>query len=58
MVFANPMAVIAVSYQSIFYEHRLPPALPLLAVFGVSILLLWSATLVFESRREEFAEVI
>lgn len=58
MMLANPMAILMSSYQAIFYEHRLPDALPLLGLLGVSVVLLWGASQLFESRREEFAESI
>lgn len=56
MVLGNPMAVVITSYQAIFYEHRLPALLPLLSLAAFSVALLWLASLLFESRREEFAE--
>ncbi|MBI3183454.1 MAG: ABC transporter permease [Myxococcales bacterium] len=55
---ANPMAALVTSYQAIFYEHRLPALEPLLAVAGISVVLLWVASAIFERRREEFAELI
>jgi lipopolysaccharide transport system permease protein len=55
---ANPMAVLMNSYQAIFYEHRLPPALPLALLMAGSLVLLWAASMLFESRREEFAETV
>ncbi len=58
MVLANPMAILMTAYQSIFYEHRLPEALPLLGLLAASVVLLWGASQLFESRREEFAESI
>ncbi|HEX8819221.1 MAG TPA: ABC transporter permease [Archangium sp.] len=58
MLLANPMAILMTSYQAIFYEHRLPDALPLLGLLGASVVLLWGASQLFESRREEFAESI
>lgn len=57
-LYGNPMAVIVTSYQAIFYHHTLPPLLPLAGVFGISIVLLWIASYVFEARRDEFAELI
>jgi lipopolysaccharide transport system permease protein len=54
----NPMVSLITSYQAIFYEHRLPDALPLLAVGTFSMALLWAASMIFEARREEFAESI
>jgi lipopolysaccharide transport system permease protein len=55
---ANPMAALVTSYQAIFYEQRLPDARPLVFVTGVSLVLLWGATQVFERRREDFAELV
>lgn len=54
----NPMSILITSYQAIFYEHRLPDVVPLMSLLGVSLCLLWGATQIFESRREEFAESI
>jgi lipopolysaccharide transport system permease protein len=58
VVLGNPMAVLITSYQAIFYEHRLPPLLPLLYVAILSLVLMWGASHLFERRREEFAECI
>ncbi|HZH18446.1 MAG TPA: ABC transporter permease [Archangium sp.] len=55
---ANPMAILITSYQAIFYEHRLPDGPPLLALAVASVALLWGASWLFESRREDFAESI
>ncbi|NTX01612.1 ABC transporter permease [Myxococcus sp. CA051A] len=54
----NPMSSLMLSYQAIFYEHRLPDPLPLAALALFSLALLWGASILFESRREEFAESI
>jgi lipopolysaccharide transport system permease protein len=54
----NPMAVLIGAYQDLFYEHRLPRFGPLVYVFGFSLVLLWLTSLLFERRREEFAELI
>ena len=58
MTLANPMAILVTSYQAIFYEHRLPDMAPLMALLAGAFALLWTASQVFESRREEFAESI
>ncbi|MBN1206541.1 MAG: ABC transporter permease [Myxococcaceae bacterium] len=58
MVLANPMAVMATSYQSIFYDHQLPAAGPLALWAGIAFVLLTVASIIFERRREEFAEVV
>jgi len=57
-ILANPMAVIATSYQAIFYERRLPAAIPLVLVAALSIALLAVAAAIFKRRQEEFAELI
>lgn len=54
----NPMAPIITAYQDILYHQTLPPFRPLLALTGVSLALLWIASEIFESRREEFAELV
>ncbi|MCE9672710.1 ABC transporter permease [Myxococcus stipitatus] len=54
----NPMSSLLVSYQAMFYEHRLPDAGPLAALAVFSLVLLWGASMIFESRREDFAESI
>ncbi len=58
MMSLNPMVGFMTSYQAIFYEHRLPEAGPLLVLAAISVVLLWGASSIFESRREEFAESI
>ena len=58
MVLANPMAVIVTSYQSIFYDHQLPAMGPLAMWLGIALVLLGVASVIFERRREEFAEVV
>lgn len=55
---ANPMSSLMLSYQAIFYEHRLPDPWPLAVLAAFSLALLWGASILFESRREEFAESI
>jgi len=54
----NPMAVLINSYQGIFYEHRWPHWRALTLVTLASLALLAVAANVFESRREEFAELV
>jgi len=54
----NPMAVIINSYHGIFYEHRWPHWRGLTFVTLASLLLLAVSALVFEQRREEFAELV
>ncbi|MBZ4417768.1 ABC transporter permease [Myxococcus sp. RHSTA-1-4] len=58
MTVLNPMTPLITSYQAIFYEHRLPDAGPLLGLGVFSVMLLWAASMIFEARREEFAESI
>lgn len=58
VLYANPMASLLDGYRSIFFEHALPAFEPLLEVLVVSLVLLAIASAVFESRREEFAELI
>ncbi|MGQ0506054.1 MAG: ABC transporter permease [Myxococcaceae bacterium] len=55
--YANPMAAIVLAYRSIFLDHALPPLRPLAAVGLFSLALLWLSALIFEHRREEFAEL-
>jgi len=57
VVLSNPMAVLVVAYQAMFYHHQLPDFRALGLVACVSGALLWLATSVFERRREEFAEL-
>lgn len=58
VLFGNPMSILVISYQAIFYEHRLPDTGPLLGLLFVSFAMLYVATQIFERRREEFAETI
>lgn len=58
LLYGNPMAILVTSYQAIFYEHRLPDPAPLGALVAVSVVLMWVATLLFENRREDFAETV
>ncbi|WNG18384.1 ABC transporter permease [Cystobacter fuscus] len=57
-VLLNPMAVMVTSYQAIFYEQRLPDAGPLLLWMAIAFMLLMFASVLFERRREEFAEFV
>jgi lipopolysaccharide transport system permease protein len=54
----NPMAILVMDYQSILYDHQLPDPLPLMGLAAFSVVLMWLAATLFESRREEFAELI
>lgn len=58
VLYGNPMAAVMHAYRSIFYMQRAPDFEPLAVVAGVSLLLFWVASNVFERRREEFAELI
>ncbi len=58
LLYGNPMTVLVRSYQAIFYEHVTPELVPLAGVLALSIALLWFSAHVFETRREEFAELI
>jgi len=55
---SNPMAALVTSYQSIFYEHAMPPMRPLLVALIISLALFWISALIFERRSEEFAELV
>lgn len=54
----NPMATLVMAYRDIFYTHRVPDLAALGALCAVSVALLWLTTMLFESRREEFAELV
>ncbi|WP_224360476.1 ABC transporter permease [Hyalangium versicolor] len=58
LLLANPMAVMATSYQALFYDGRLPDLGPLALWMGIAVVLLWLAAGIFERRREEFAEIV
>jgi lipopolysaccharide transport system permease protein len=55
---ANPVSNLILAYRDIFYFHRLPPLMPQLYVLGVSLVVFGLASMVFDRRREEFAEQI
>lgn len=54
----NPMATLVIAYRDVFYEHRVPDVAALAVLAGVSLVLLWLTSWLFESRREEFAELV
>jgi lipopolysaccharide transport system permease protein len=58
VLYGNPMSIIVVSYQAMFYDHRMPDLTALFGLLLVSLALLYIATQVFERRREEFAETV
>lgn len=55
---ADPMAVFMTSYQSIFYYGRLPDFRELGVAAAMSFALLGIALVLFERRRDEFAEFV
>lgn len=58
LVLANPMGVMATSYQAIFYDGEVPALGPLALWMGIAVALMWLAAGLFERRREEFAEMV
>jgi len=58
LTYCNPMAAITIAYRDIFYDHQIPNWHPLAAVGVLSVAMLWVASIIFERRREEFAELI
>lgn len=58
LLLGNPMAMLINAYQAIFYEHRWPDFAQLGVVAGLSAVLLWVSAVIFERKREEFAELI
>jgi lipopolysaccharide transport system permease protein len=58
LMYCNPMGAIVIAYRDIFYDHQIPNWHPLAAVAVESIVMLWVASIIFERRREEFAELI
>jgi len=58
MLYGNPLAAIMSAYRDIFYDRTLPEPGPLLAVTALSVVMLAISSVVFERRREEFAELV
>jgi lipopolysaccharide transport system permease protein len=58
IVYGNPMAALTIAYRDIFYTHQIPNWHPLAAVALIAIMLLWISSVIFERRREEFAELV
>lgn len=58
VLYLNPMAAVMNAWRDIFYRHEAPAWQPLAVVAGISLVLMWIASGVFERRREEFAELI
>lgn len=58
VIYANPLATLMVAWRDIFNLHQAPAAGPLLAVAGISLVVMWLSAGVFERRREEFAELV
>ncbi|MFN0061423.1 MAG: ABC transporter permease [Myxococcaceae bacterium] len=54
----NPMAIVINAYQAILYDHQWPDVSRLAFLGALALLLLAVAAELFESRREEFAELI
>lgn len=54
----NPLAGIMVAWRDIFVEQQAPQWQPLLTVAVLSVVVMWVSASVFESRREEFAELV
>lgn len=57
-LYGNPCAILTESYQAIFYDHQTPNLVALAGVFVLSVMLLWVSAWIFETRREEFAELV
>lgn len=58
VVLVNPMAALMTAWRDIFFTHRVPDWEPLAVVAGLTLVVLWLSTSVFERRREEFAELV
>ncbi len=58
VIYGNPLASLIQAWRDIFYDHTLPDLAPLGYVTGVSLVLMFLSALVFERRREEFAELV
>jgi len=58
IVMANPMAALMTAWRDVFFDHRVPAWQPLAVVAGITLLVLWFSSAVFERRREEFAELV
>lgn len=56
--YVNPMAALIRSYRDIFVVQQIPNPNPLIAVTLISLTLLLIGSIVFERRREEFAELV
>lgn len=58
VITVNPLAAILTAWRDIFFAHRVPDWQPLALVAGITVVILWIASAVFERRREEFAELV
>ncbi len=58
VVMLNPMAAIMSAWRDVFFLHQVPAWQPLAVVAGVTLVVLWLSSGVFERRREEFAELV
>jgi lipopolysaccharide transport system permease protein len=54
----NPLAALMQAWRDVLFDHRMPRWDSLAVVTGITLVLLWLATSVFERRREEFAELV
>ncbi|MDX2008652.1 MAG: ABC transporter permease [Myxococcaceae bacterium] len=58
IVMSNPMAALMTAWRDVLFTHKVPDFEPLAVVAGVTLVILWISTSVFERRREEFAELV
>jgi len=58
VVIVNPIAALMTGWRDVFFTHRVPDWQPLLVVAGITVVILWLSSAVFERRREEFAELV
>jgi lipopolysaccharide transport system permease protein len=58
VILADPMAVAITSYQDIFYYGRAPNFVGLAGAAALSLVILAAALVLFENRRDEFAEFV
>jgi ABC-2 type transport system permease protein len=57
-ILANPITILVLGYQSIFYKNEFPNWAHLLYALGVSLVLLFLGRLTFNRYKESFAEYI
>lgn len=58
IITTNPMAALMTAWRDVLFSHRVPAWEPLAVVAGITLVILWFSTGVFERRREEFAELV